>query len=231
MDPRPVVLATRNRHKRDEIAALLAGLPVRLLTLDEAGVTGELVEDGATFAENAAAKAGQTAAASGLPSLADDSGLEVDALGGRPGVRSARFAGPGATDAANNARLAEECRAAGLRLPRARFRCAAALRLPAGPLPAEALAAAGLLRPGTDRPAEVSPDGRTLLVEGAVEGRILDAPRGSGGFGYDPWFLLDDGRAMAELSPEEKNGLSHRGAAFRRMRALLEALAAAGAPA
>jgi XTP/dITP diphosphohydrolase len=228
MDPLPLVLATRNRHKRDEIAALLAGVPVRLLTLDEARVAGELVEDGGTFAENAAAKAEQAAAVAGLPALADDSGLEVDALDGRPGVRSARFAGPGASDAANNARLLEECRAAGLVLPRARFRCAAALRVPSGPPPAELLAAAGLLGPGTARPAEVSPDGRTLSTDGAVEGRILDAPRGRGGFGYDPLFLLDDGRALAELPAAEKNRLSHRGAAFGRMRAVLEALAAAG---
>jgi XTP/dITP diphosphohydrolase len=225
MDPRPIVVATRNRHKVEEIRLLLDGLPVRLLTLDEAGVRGELAEDGETFAENAAAKAEQAAAAAGIAALADDSGLEVDGLGGRPGVRSARYAGPGATDAANNARLAAEARAAGLDGTPARFRCAAALRVPDGDPPLEGLLdAGGFAPPGGGRPGEVSLDGRTIVVDGAVEGLLALEPRGSGGFGYDPHFLLPGlGRTMAELSREEKNRLSHRAAAFGRMRRILEA--------
>jgi len=226
MEPRAIVVATRNRHKVEEIRLLLEGLPVRLRTLDEAGVEGELAEDGATFAENAAAKAEQAAAASGLWALADDSGLEVDALGGRPGVVSARYAGPGATDARNNAKLAAEAKAAGLVRPVARFRCVAALRVPSGEPPFEGLRDSGALPvPGEARPAEVSLDGRTLTVDGAVEGVLLAEPRGTGGFGYDPYFLLPaDGRTMAELTREEKNRVSHRARAFGRMRALLAGL-------
>jgi XTP/dITP diphosphohydrolase len=226
MGPRALVVATRNRHKVEEIRALLAGLPLRLLTLDEAGVKGELVEDADTFAENAAAKAEQASAACRLWALADDSGLEVDALEGRPGVRSARYSGTGATDRSNNERLVAEARAAGLVRPRARFRCVAALRVPDGEPPLDALRDAGLLPvPGGARPAEVSLDGRTLTVDGAVEGVLVEEPRGKGGFGYDPHFLMPDlGKTMAELSPAEKNRVSHRARAFGRMRSVLERL-------
>ena len=233
METRAIVVATRNRHKLEEISMLLDGLPVRLLTLDEAGVTAELVEDGATFAENAAAKAEQAAAASGKWALADDSGLEVDALGGRPGVISARYSGPGATDLTNNAKLVAEARAAGLDRPVARFRCVAALRVPTGEPPFEGLRDSGALPvPGEARPAEVSLDGRTLTVDGAVEGVLVAEPRGKGGFGYDPHFLLPDlGKTMAELSKQEKNRISHRARAFGRMRRLLEPLLREGAAA
>jgi XTP/dITP diphosphohydrolase len=233
MGTRAIVVATRNRHKIEEIRSLLDGLPVRLLTLDEAGVERELAEDGATLAENAAAKAEQAAAASGLWALADDSGLEVDALGGRPGVVSARYAGPGATDARNNAKLVAEARAAGLVRPKARFRCTAALRVPDGEPPFEGLRDSGALPvPGEARPAEVSLDGRTLTVDGAVEGVLVEEPRGKGGFGYDPHFLLQEaGKTMAELTPAEKNAVSHRARAFGRMRKLLDGLLRAGAPA
>jgi len=232
MEPRALVVATRNRHKVEEIRALLAGLPVRLLSLDDAKVTQELVEDGATFAENAAAKAEQAAAACGLWCLADDSGLEVDALGGRPGVISARYSGPGATDKSNNEKLVAEARAAGLVKPRARFRCTAALRVPDGEPPFEGLRDSGALpMPGEARPAEVSLDGRTLTVDGAVEGLLVEEPRGGGGFGYDPHFLLPElGKTMAELAPAEKNRISHRSRAFGRMRTVLERLIPAGAP-
>jgi XTP/dITP diphosphohydrolase len=226
MDPRRIVVATRNPHKVEEIRLLLEGLPIRLVTLDEAGIRSELVEDGETFAENAAAKAQQAAGASGLWALADDSGLEVPALGGRPGVRSARYAGPGATDAANNAKITDEARAAGLDGTPARFRCAAALRVADGDPPLESLLEAGALAPpGAGRPAETSLDGRTLTVDGAVEGTLLLEPRGKGGFGYDPHFLLPDlGRTMAEIPRAEKNRISHRARAFGRMRRVLEAL-------
>jgi len=231
---REIVVATRNRHKAEEIRALLAGLPVRLLTLDEAGVRGELREDGETFAENAAAKAEQASAASGLWALADDSGLEVDALGGRPGVRSARYAGPRATDVENNGKLVAEARAAGLRRPPCRYRCAAALRVTGEEPALRRLLEAGALpvEGAGPRPAEVSLDGRTLTVDGAVEGVLLDAPRGGGGFGYDPYFRMEPpGKTMAELAPAEKNRVSHRARAFGRMRAVLGALLAAEAPA
>ena len=226
MDPRPVVVATRNRHKVEEIRLLLEGLPIRLLTLDEAGVRGELIEDGETFSENASAKAEQAARACGLAALADDSGLEVDALGRRPGVRSARYSGPGATDASNNAKLVAEARAAGLDGTPARFRCAAALRVPDGEQPLSSLLDAGALAgPGEGVPGEVSLDGLTLVVEGSVEGTLLLEGRGTGGFGYDPHFLLPAlGRTMAELPRAEKNRISHRARAFGRMRVLLEAL-------
>ena len=231
MDPRPVVVATRNRHKVEEIRLLLEGLPIRLLTLDEAGVKGELAEDGETFSENASAKAEQAARASGLAALADDSGLEVDALGGRPGVRSARYSGPGATDASNNAKLVAEARAAGLDGTPARFRCAAALRVPDGETPLASLLEAGAFAPGVGLPpgARQVPgdplDGLTLVVEGSVDGTLLLEGRGTGGFGYDPHFLLPAlGRTMAELPRAEKNRISHRARAFGRMRVLLEAL-------
>jgi XTP/dITP diphosphohydrolase len=232
MSKRTLVLATRNRHKVEEIAALLSGLAIRLISLDEAGVRGELVEDGESFDENAAAKAEQASRASGLWTLADDSGLEVDALGGLPGVRSARYAGPEADDAANNRKLLHAIAEAGLHRPRARFRCSLALRAGDGERVPERLLEAGLLAlPGEGRPAEVSPDGMTLTVSGSVEGEILDAPRGTSGFGYDPLFFLPtQGRSMAELSPPEKNAISHRSVAFRRMRPLLAALLAAEVP-
>ena len=232
MAPRSVVVATRNRHKIEEIRLLLEGLPVRLLTLDEAGVTAELVEDGETFGENAAAKAEQASAASGFAALADDSGLELDALGRRPGVRSARFAGPGSTDLQNNALLVNELRAAGLVRPPCRFRCVAAYRAAGGDPPLEALRDSGALpMEGDPRPAEVSLDGRTLTTDGAVEGVFVEEPRGAGGFGYDPHFLLPDlGKTMAELTRAEKNRISHRARAFGRMRRLLESLLRAEAP-
>jgi len=233
MATRDLVVATRNRHKIEEIGMLLDGLPVRLLTLDDAGVGQELIEDGATFAENAAAKAEQAAAVCGKWTLADDSGLEVDALGGRPGVISARYSGPGATDASNNAKIVGEARAAGLDRPVARFRCVAALRVPAGEPPFEGLRDSGALPVrGEGRPAEVSLDGRTLTVDGAVEGVLVAEPRGAGGFGYDPHFLLPDlGRTMAELTKAEKNRVSHRARAFGRLRVLLEPLLREGAAA
>jgi XTP/dITP diphosphohydrolase len=186
------VVATANPHKVEELAALFAGLGVTLVAKPES-VTMP-AETGATFLANARLKARAIAAATGEVALADDSGLEVDALGGDPGVRSARYAGvDGAgADAANNAKLLAEL--AGIHGPnrRARFRCVLAL---------------------------AAPDGRELTAEGRIEGFVLDAPRGSGGFGYDPLFLVEDGehdgtRTMAELDAEEKNRVSHRGRAI-----------------
>jgi XTP/dITP diphosphohydrolase len=194
-----VVVATRNKGKLREIVPLLAGLQLELLTIDEVAPDAELREDGVTFVENALAKARQAARATGLPSIADDSGLEVDALEGAPGVYSARYAGPDADDAKNNAKLLESLRGVPPARRGARFRCVAVFVDPAR--------------------------GLEIVRDGASTGEILEAPRGEDGFGYDPLFFVPAaGRTMAELPLEEKNRLSHRAAAFR---ALTAALAAA----
>lgn len=189
--PRRVVVATGNAHKLDEIRAVLlsAGVPVELVAMTALGVPAP-VEDGATFAENALIKARACVAATGLPAVADDSGLVVDALDGRPGIHSARFAGAHGDDAANNARLVEELSAVEPADRAARFACAAAL---------------------------ATPDGREVVEHGDMPGRIVAEPRGGNGFGYDPHFVADagDGRTNAELSATEKDAISHRGAAFR----------------
>jgi XTP/dITP diphosphohydrolase len=193
-----VVVATRNRGKLRELVPLLseAGLGLELVTIDELAPQAELREDGDTFEANAFAKARQAAAATGLPALADDSGLEVDALGGAPGVYSARYAGPHADDARNNAKLLQALRDVAAPRRTGRYRCVAAYVDPAR--------------------------GLEIARAGSCEGEILTAPRGDGGFGYDPLFLVPAlGKTMAELPLDQKNGLSHRAAAFR---ALAEAL-------
>jgi len=200
--PARILLASTNRSKLAELAELLAPLGLELLSPAEVGGLPEVDEDQPSFALNARKKALSAAAASGAWALADDSGLEVDALGGEPGVRSARFAGPGADDARNNALLLQ--RLAGVPEPRrgARFVCALALARPA---------AAG-------EPARVE-----LEVEGEVRGRILEQPRGAGGFGYDPLFLLSEegaphrGRSFGELERAQKAAVSHRGRALARL--------------
>ncbi|KAB0666556.1 XTP/dITP diphosphatase [Oryzomonas japonica] len=184
-----LVVATRNRGKLVEIQALLAGLVASVRCADDFAGFPDTVEDGATFAENALKKAREAASFSGLPALADDSGLVVDALEGRPGVYSARFAGEGAGDAANNAKLLTELAGVPPESRTAAFVCTLAF---------------------------VTPAGDTHLFTGRVGGRILDAARGEGGFGYDPLFLVDGcDRTMAELGVDEKNRISHRGQAFR----------------
>jgi XTP/dITP diphosphohydrolase len=204
-----LVVATRNRNKVRELAPLLGGLDVELLTLADLPELPEVVEDRDTFAENASRKAREIAAATGLPVLADDSGLEVDALGGAPGVLSARYAGTGHDDRVNNARLLAELAGVPPERRTARFRCAIAL---------------------ADRWED------TLIVrEGACEGVILEALRGGGGFGYDPLFLYPPlGRTFAELGMEEKNRLSHRARAIAaimpEVRAHLARRLAAGRP-
>jgi XTP/dITP diphosphohydrolase len=195
-----VVVATRNRGKLKEILRLVDAdrLGLELVAIDEVLPDLELVEDEATFEGNALAKARQAAQATGLPALADDSGLEVDVLAGAPGVRSARYAGEPSDDRRNNAKLVEALRAVVPMPPSfsARFRCAAAL-----------------VDPGR---------GAEVVRVGACEGEVIIEPRGDQGFGYDPHFWLPAmGRTMAELSIEQKNVLSHRAAAFG---ALAEAL-------
>jgi len=210
---RPRVFATRNRGKLVELRQLLPELEV--IDLDEAArrlgrEIPEVVEDRSSFSGNAIKKAREVSAATELPALADDSGLEVDALGGAPGVYSARYAGPGAAAAANNTKLVAAL--GGVRPERrtARFRAVLALADVTGPLGDEIISASG-----------------------TCEGMILDAPRGTGGFGYDPLFLLpDNGQTMAELVPEVKNEISHRAKAMRsikpRLIAYLTGLASGG---
>lgn len=203
-----VLLATRNRGKVREFRQLVADLTgLTLLTPDDVPDLPEVVEDGATFEANACKKALEIARASGMLALADDSGLEVDALGGRPGVHSARYAGDHASDADNNRKLVAELRALELPIERrtARYRVVLALAAPDGPL-------------------EQVPH----LEHGSCEGRIRLEPTGEGGFGYDPYFEVDGyGRTMAELAPDEKNRISHRGRAMAGMRAYLQQLLAA----
>jgi len=207
-----LVVATTNPGKLEELRALLADLPLEVRSVAE--VIAEppvVVEDGAGFADNAVKKARAVAHATLMLSLADDSGLEVDALGGRPGVRSARFAHERASDAENNAALLAALDAApsssgdpvaqglGADDLRARFRCVLAL-----------------LDPFTG-------GGEPRVVEGVCEGTIARTPRGSGGFGYDPLFVVTGtDKTLAELDPETKNRVSHRGAAIAALRPVLE---------
>lgn len=194
---RKLVLATRNTHKLVELERILNGLPVDLVSAADLDLP-EVDETGETFTENALCKARAAAAASGLPALADDSGLVVDQLDGEPGVRSARYAGPNADDEAN-LRLVLE-RLVGLPGRSARFVCVAAL---------------------------VAPDGQEWTAEGVVDGHVVDEPRGTGGFGYDPIFQpVGELRTTAEMSPEEKDAISHRGKAFRAIRPFLVKLLA-----
>lgn len=197
-----LVIATRNRGKALEIAGLLGDV------LGELGVTAtsladypqvpDVEENGVTFAENARTKAVTAALYTGMPALADDSGLAVEALGGLPGVRSARFAGPRASDGENNRYLLERLAGTPRQQRKASFRCVMAL---------------------------ARPDGKVRLRSGAVKGVILEFPRGDGGFGYDPLFFVEElGRTFAELSLVEKNRFSHRGRALQAIRPLIRKL-------
>lgn len=194
---RPIAIATANRHKLEEIRAILAPLGFAPVGLEAWPDLGDLPETAETFEGNALMKARALFTARGVVAVADDSGLEVDALDGAPGVRSHRFT-PEGTHEANNARLLALL--AGVAKRRARFRCAVAV---------------------------VGPGGEATS-HGACEGCIALAPRGAGGFGYDPLFLPDEtpGRTMAELAAEEKNAISHRGRAFRRVPELLRRIGA-----
>jgi XTP/dITP diphosphohydrolase len=218
---RRFVFATFNPGKVREVASILAGLPIDLVGPREVGVDRLPPEDGRDFVDNAVIKAVCVwGSAGGLPVLADDSGLEVAALDGAPGVHSARFAGDAQDDAANISKLLDVLR--GVPDRRARFVCHAACLL--GPeWPVEALrdGPPGVAVLG-DHPR--TPDGSRLLVAtGEVAGRIIDVPAGDDGFGYDPIFFLDDlGCTFAQLERDHKNALSHRGRAFRLLRAAIE---------
>ncbi|HEX4908037.1 MAG TPA: non-canonical purine NTP pyrophosphatase [Actinomycetes bacterium] len=209
-----LLLASANRGKLRELRAILEGLPVELVGLDGAGAgePPEVEETGDTFLENALLKARAYAGWSGLAAVADDSGLEVDALGGAPGVRSARYAGQGASDQANLDKLLAELTGVPPERRTARFRCSAVLVDPGR--------GSGGLKPGP-------PENRgEWHAEAAWEGRLLDAPRGTGGFGYDPVFVPDGwDRTSAEVDQATKDAASHRGKAFRALRPAIEAWA------
>ena len=186
-----LVVATRNAGKLREIRHLLEGAGIAVLGLDTFRAIPEIEEDGDTFAANAAKKAETVARLTGRPCLADDSGLTVDALGGAPGVHSARYAGVQGDDAANNARLLRELADVPPERRQGAFCCVMALS---------------------------DPGAVTHFFEGRVAGRILAAPRGSEGFGYDPLFLVEElGQTMAELPLAQKNRISHRGQALRQV--------------
>ncbi len=192
-------MATRNPGKVREYLRLLDGAPFNLTSLDAEAIDDEVEESGDSFDENARLKAVAYAASSGLLTLADDSGLEVDALDGAPGVRSARYGGPGATDGDRVTLLLKNLDGVPPDRRTARFRCIIAIAYPSG---------------------------EVLTVDGAVEGTIAREPRGTNGFGYDPvFYLADRGRTMAELSLEEKNDLSHRARAAEKAVALLKSTA------
>ncbi len=183
-----ILLATANSGKVKELEEMLTGMDITVLSLSDFSDFPEIEETGKTFAENAYLKARKAVEITGLVSLADDSGLEVDVLNGDPGVFSARYAGEPKSDERNIDKLLEQMEGVSESQRNARFRCSLAV---------------------------VAPDGREFLTEGTVEGRIILARSGSGGFGYDPVFYLSElDKTMAELSMGEKNKISHRAIAF-----------------
>ncbi len=197
-----LVLATKNKGKIREIKDFLSDIPelevLSLLDFDK-DVPLEIKETGTTFEENAFIKAFEVAKATGLPALADDSGLEVDALGGKPGVKSARFGGEHITDEERNRKLLSLISNIPLEERTARFRCVMVLVVP--------------------------PDFEKYVTEGVCEGIITNKPRGKAGFGYDPIFFVPSlGKTMAELTLEEKNRISHRGKALAKMKEVIKEL-------
>lgn len=190
-----LLVATGNSGKVLELAALLSGSGIRLYSLKDFPDIPPVIEDGATFADNAIKKATAAAKATRLPVIADDSGLIVDAIAGRPGVHSARYAGEGADDGANNAKLLSELAGIPQGERSAAFHCVIALCMP---------------------------QGECLTFSGELRGMILEAPSGSGGFGYDPLFMVPEyGMTLAELPLEVKNRISHRGRAFVQLKEYL----------
>jgi XTP/dITP diphosphohydrolase len=191
-----LVLATRNPHKGEELSALLGGLEIKIHTLAEFSDAPEVREDGETCQVNAIKKATAVARHTGLPAVADDTGLMVDALGGRPGVFAARYAGESATYEDNWRKLLREMTGVPWAERGARFVTVAAIATPAG---------------------------KVEVAEGILEGVIAEAPAGTGGFGYDPVFFIPElGKTLAQLTPEEKNQISHRAQALAKIRELLE---------
>ncbi len=186
-----LVIATRNKNKLREFREILKDLQIEIRSLDDFGPTPEAVEDGLSFDENAYKKAIHTAKVLGLPAIADDSGLVVDALNGEPGVYSARYAGENATDDENCEKLLQALQ--GVENRRAHFQCVLSIAVPSGP---------------------------ALTYEGSCDGIIIDEKRGDNGFGYDPLFYFENlGKTFAELSMAEKNRISHRGKALAEVKA------------
>lgn len=199
-----LLLATTNHGKARELRRGLGSAPVRVVTLDDLGISAEFPETGSTFAENARGKSLFYSLLTGLPTLADDSGLEIEALEGAPGVYSARFSGPGPTDARNIRKVLRAIEGVPESARAARFVCSMAL----------------------------SQNGRVLkMTRGTVRGRIIFAPRGTSGFGYDPIFYYRPfGRTFGELTDEEKQSISHRGRALGLMIAFIEKAEKEGRP-
>ena len=185
-----IVIATKNKDKVKEIKAVFKELPAEILSLADFENLPDAVEDGKTFEENARIKAKFFVEKLNLACLADDSGLEVEALGGLPGVFSARFSGYHADDETNNQKLLDELQKIGVEESKADYRCALSF---------------------------IDVDGTEIQTSGIIEGTVKKIPKGNGGFGYDPYFYIDDTKTMAELTPDEKNSISHRGAALRKM--------------
>jgi len=196
MQEKEIIIASNNEGKVAEIRDLFSDLPFTVLSLKDVGAEINIVEDQPDFAGNSLKKARETSLITGSIALADDSGLEVDALGGKPGVLSARFAGEHATDQENNCKLLDMMNGIEESKRSARFRCVVTMYFP---------------------------DGYYLQAEGTCHGRIGFSPRGSSGFGYDPLFVVDVyGKTMAELSMQEKNAISHRSQALKELKKLLE---------
>jgi len=192
---RKVLLATRNRGKVREIRKVLKGLGIRIQSLRDLPEAPEVNEDGNSFSENALKKARFYAALSGMLTISDDSGLEVDALKGQPGVYSARYAGEGASDQDNIQKLMKEMEGIPTSRRGARFKCSIAI---------------------------VSPDGVEAVAEGSCKGKVGFREMGKRGFGYDPLFILPQyGKTMAQFTLEEKNRISHRGKALRKLRRII----------
>lgn len=190
-----ILFATGNENKLTEVREILCHADLAVVSMREAGIDIEIVEDGNSFRENALIKARAVCAASGEPAMADDSGLVVDALGGEPGIYSSRFMGEDTSYSVKNQAIIDRLQGVPEEKRTARFVCACAC---------------------------VFPDSRELVAEETFEGHIAHSASGSNGFGYDPIFYLPGrGCTSAELSPEEKNAISHRGKAIRKMRALL----------
>lgn len=191
-----IVLATRNQHKQQELVALLGGLDITIRTLDDFPEAPEVVEDGDTCEANAMKKAVEIARHTGLPAVADDTGLEVDALGGRPGAFAARYAGEHATYDDNCRKLLRELEG-----------------IPSGQRTARFITVAAIAFPG----------GKTMSTKGILEGVIAESVVGSNGFGYDPVFIIPEhGQTLGQLPPDVKNRISHRARAFAQAKTLLQ---------
>ncbi|ULA65901.1 MAG: dITP/XTP pyrophosphatase [Nitrospira sp.] len=191
-----IVLATRNQHKKQELVALLSGLDITIRTLDDFPEAPEVVEDGDTCEANAMKKAVEIAGYTGLPAVADDTGLEVDALGGRPGAFAARYAGENASYEDNCRKLLHELRGVPPAQRGARFVTVAAIAFPGG---------------------------KTMSAKGVLDGVIAESAVGSNGFGYDPVFVLPEyNQTLGQLPPDVKNRISHRARAFSQAKTLLQ---------